>query len=258
VLEDDGAGSTIHSFNTRSSTLQGHPGAAGAAAVAAAFYFNTPRCGSAAAQLESYSSEGGAPILFDTSGTRLTTPVVRQKPDFVAPDGVNNTFLGFQLTRSTTPQLPVTTTTACQDITASGTLGVYPSFFGTSAATPHAAGIAAMMLQSSSSATPEQIYAALRTTALPMTANAPDYNSGYGFIQADAAYTALASSGSGGSSSSSSVSSSSSSSSAASASAPSGGGGGGSMGYLMLLGLGAFLAWQLPRRKVFSPIRHSA
>ena len=97
TVEDDGLGSTINSFATNSATIQGHPGAAGAAAVGAAFYFDTPRCGTTPATLESFSSEGGAPILFDTAGVRLATPVVRQKPDFVGPDGVNNTFLGFTL-----------------------------------------------------------------------------------------------------------------------------------------------------------------
>ena len=98
AVEDDGLGSTINAFATNSATIQGHPGAAGAAAVGAAFYFQTPRCGTTPAMLEPFSSLGGAPILFDTSGTRLAAPVIRQKPDFVGPDGVNTTFLGYQLT----------------------------------------------------------------------------------------------------------------------------------------------------------------
>jgi len=99
AVEDDGAGSTINAFqsNSAGSTVQGHPGAAGAAAVGAAFYFNTPACGASPAVLEAFSSKGGSPILFDATGTRLATPLVRQKPDFVGPDGVNDTFLGFTL-----------------------------------------------------------------------------------------------------------------------------------------------------------------
>ena len=102
VVEDDGAGSTINAFpgNSVNATLQGHPGAAGAAAVGAAFYLNTPACGTTPAGLEYFSSEGGTPILFDTAGNRLATPVVRQKPDFVGPNGGNDTFLGFTLTAS--------------------------------------------------------------------------------------------------------------------------------------------------------------
>jgi hypothetical protein len=185
TVQDDGQGSTINAFSPNGPTLQGHPGAAGAAAVGAAFYFDTPRCGTTPATLEPYSSAGGAPILFDTTGTRLATPVVRQKPDFVGPDGVNDTFLGFTLASDSPPfpsnGLLSTTITECQNKPS------YPNFFGTSAATPHAAAIAALMLQANSGATPTQIYTALRSSALAMGSPSPNYNSGYGFIQADAA-----------------------------------------------------------------------
>jgi subtilisin family serine protease len=63
----------------------------------------------------------------------------------------------------------------------------YPNFFGTSAATPHAASIAALMLQANPTLTPAQIYKALQMSALPMSGTTPNYVSGYGFIQADAA-----------------------------------------------------------------------
>ncbi len=182
VVEDDGAGSTINEFQTNTATIQGHPGAAGAAAVGAAFFFNTPACGLTPAQLESYSAAGGAPVLFDTAGTRLTAPVVRQKPDFVGPDGVNNTFLGFTLASDGYKGgLLNTANPSCQNNPS------YPNFFGTSAATPHAAGIAALMLQANPAATPTQIYQALRGSALAMNSPSPSFESGYGFIQADAA-----------------------------------------------------------------------
>jgi hypothetical protein len=187
AVEDDGAGSTINAFPTNSSsaTLQGHPGAAGAAAVGAAFFFDTPACGTTPAQLESYSSEGGAPIFFDVTGTRLAAPVVRQKPDFVGPDGGNDTFLGFTLASDPNDGFPGgvinTTITACQNNTS------YPNFFGTSAATPHAASIAALMLQHNSALTPTDIYQALRNSALPMGAASPNFLSGYGFVQANTA-----------------------------------------------------------------------
>ena len=187
AVEDDGAGSTINAFQTNSATLQGHPGASGAAAVGAAFYFQTPACGTTPATLETFSSEGGAPILFDVTGTRLATPVVRLKPDFVGPDGVNDTFLGFTLASggiTGSNGLLTTNIAACQNQPS------YPNFFGTSAATPHAAGIAALMLQANPAVTPTQIYQALRSSALPMGAS-PNVNSGYGFIQADAAFALL-------------------------------------------------------------------
>ena len=190
TIEDDGAGSTINAFPSYSAgpTIQGHPGAAGAAAVGAAFYFNTPACGATPAQLEGYSSEGGTPILFDVSGNRLATPVVRQKPDFVGPDGGNDTFLGFTLASDKitgSNGLLTTSIAACQNAPA------YPNFFGTSAATPHAASIAALMLQANPAATPAQIYQALRTSALPMGTTTPNFDSGYGFVQADVAFALM-------------------------------------------------------------------
>jgi hypothetical protein len=188
AVEDDGAGSTINAFpsNSAGATLQGHPGAAGAAAVGAAFYFDTPACLTTPAILENYSSAGGTPILFDVTGARLATAVVRQKPDFVGADGANDTFLGFTLA-SDSPPFPSngllnTTITSCQNHPS------YPNFFGTSAATPHVASIAALMLQANPALTPTQIYDALRNSALPMGATTPNYDSGYGFVQADAAF----------------------------------------------------------------------
>jgi subtilisin family serine protease len=190
AVETDGqtTPAPISAYATNSASIQGHPGAAGAAAVAAAFYYATPACGTSPAEVESYSSLGGAPILFDSSGNRLATPIVRQKPNFVGPDGVNNTFLGFQLQSGDV----VTSIPQCQ------TNLNLPSFFGTSAATPHAAGIAALMLQANSAATPTQIISALETSALPIgpvptTGSNPTYNftAGYGFIQAGPALAQL-------------------------------------------------------------------
>jgi hypothetical protein len=188
AIEGNGAQITVPAFpnSTSNATLQGHPGAAGAAAVGAAFYFETPACGTTPAQLESYSSVGGAPILFDASGTRLATAQVRQKPDFVGPDGGNDTFLGYTLANDGYPGGKLNTTiAACQNNPS------YPNFFGTSAATPHVASIAALMLQANPALTPTEIYQALRTSALPMSTTSPNYNSGYGFVQADAAFALI-------------------------------------------------------------------
>jgi plastocyanin len=187
AVEDDGQGSTINAFSPNGPTIQGHPGAAGAAAVGAAFYYDTPRCGTTPAKLEPYSSSGGAPILFDATGAPQAAEV-RQKPDFVAPDGVNDTFLGFTLASDSPPYpangLFTTSITQCQNNPS------YPNFFGTSTATPHAAAAAALMLQANPTATPDQIYSALRNSASAMGA-VPNLNAGYGFIQADAALALL-------------------------------------------------------------------
>jgi hypothetical protein len=174
VLEDDGAGSTINQFNTSSPTIQGHANDANAGTVGAAFYGHTPRCGVTPAVLDGYSSAGGDPVLFDAAGSAQTA-VIRQKPDFVGPDGVNNTFLGQPGTFGYT-----------NGISECVINGAFPSFFGTSAATPHVAAVAALLMQYNSGLTPAQIYTVLRNTASPMGAT-PNLNAGYGFIQADQA-----------------------------------------------------------------------
>jgi subtilase family protein len=186
-VSDDGAGATISStYATNSPTVQGHPGAAGAVAVGAAFFFNTPLCGTTPARLEAYSSEGGEPILFDTSGNRLATPVVRQKPEVVGPDGGNDTFLGqtlvnYGISGGTLP----TTIMQCQNNKS------FPNFLGTSAATPHVASIAALMQQMNSALTPTQIVNALEMSAASMGSGSPNFNDGYGFVQAGAALALL-------------------------------------------------------------------
>jgi Subtilase family len=184
VVEDDGAGSTITQFATNSGTLQGHPGAAGAAAVGAAFFANTVSCGAAAPSLELFSSAGGDPILFDVNG-KSQTPVTRQKPDFVGPDGGNDTFLGFKIAASQ----DTSTVTGCLNNAG------FPNFFGTSAAAPHVAGIAALLLQANASLTPAQIYTVLQQSAAPIGATPtlanPNYAAGYGFVRADVAATMI-------------------------------------------------------------------
>jgi hypothetical protein len=181
AVEAGGATVKIYSAYAKNPTLQGHPGAAGAAAVGAAAFYKTPACGTMPAELQPYSAQGGSPTLFDKSGIRLTTSVVRPKPDFVGPDAGNDTFLGSKISATADSS----TVVQCANNTS------YPNFRGTSAASPHAAAIAALIVQANSTLTPAQIYGALQSTALPMGASTPDFNSGHGFIQADAALATL-------------------------------------------------------------------
>jgi hypothetical protein len=157
---------TIDEFATNSSTVYGHGNAAGAQAVGAARYNQTPAFGIDPPVLESFSSAGGTPILFDTAGAPVSE--FRQKPEFVAPNGGDNTFFGF-------------------DYESNG----FPNFFGTSAAAPHAAGVAALLLHFDPSVSPDQIYAVLQDTAIDMDTPGVDLNTGYGLVQANLALASL-------------------------------------------------------------------
>jgi len=164
-----GSGNSLNEFQTHSGTLFGHANADGAEAVGAAFFLDTPLFGVDPPILEPYSSRGGSPILFATNGARLGSPEVRTKPEISAVDGVHTTFFFND---------------------SHGDDGI-DDFFGTSAAAPHAAGIAALLLESRPGSTPQQINAALEGSAIDMNAAGFDFDSGYGLIQADAAIAAL-------------------------------------------------------------------
>ena len=152
---------SIDEFDTASSTIYGHANAAGAEAVGAAFYGDTPEYGTSPPVLESFSSAGPTPIYFDASG--LAAFDLRDKPEIVAPDGTNTTFFGFDV------ELPP---------------DGFPNFFGTSAAAPHAAAVAALMLEAAGPLTPAEVYAALEGTAIDMDAPGFDFDTGFGLIDA--------------------------------------------------------------------------
>lgn len=163
---------TVQEFNTASGTVFGHANAHGAETVGAAPWFSTPAFGVNPPLLEPFSSAGGTPIFFDIAGNRLASPVIRQKPEIVAPDGANTTFFSSDI-----PQDADT----------------FPNFFGTSAAAPHAAAVAALLLEKQPAITPTGIYSTLESTARNMGPPGFDLDSGFGLIQTDAALQLLAS-----------------------------------------------------------------
>ncbi|MFQ5516564.1 MAG: S8 family serine peptidase [Acidimicrobiia bacterium] len=158
--------------------LFGHAAASGVGAVAAVDYREIDSGGATTGgpeiNVESFSNLGGdLPFYFDRNGNPLAgAPVTRFKPDIAAPDGTNTTFFG-----GTDPEPDG-----------------FPNFYGTSAAAPHAAAIAALMLDLRPTLTPAVVLSALRTTAVDIEAAGSDPLSGAGLIDAvdalDAANTA--------------------------------------------------------------------
>jgi subtilisin family serine protease len=159
-----------------SGTLVGHPNADGAVGVGAARYDRTPAYGINPPLIESFSSKGGARIIFDTTGNRLMVPLIRQKPEVTAPDGGNTSFFGGG------------------DYEGDGK----PNFFGTSASAPHVGAVAALMLQANPALTPVQVKTTLINSCVDMNDTATvgfdvgfDFATGYGLIRADSALLAL-------------------------------------------------------------------
>jgi len=116
--------------------------------------------------VETFSSDGPRKIFFNPDGSDITPGnylfatnggQTLLKPDITAADGVYTKTPGF---------LP---------------------FFGTSAASPHAAGIAALVVQARPSYTPAQVKKAMTASALDNMAVGPDANGGYGVAMASGA-----------------------------------------------------------------------
>jgi len=134
----------------------------------AATYWNSARTGTrpfvgASNPIEPFSSDGPRKIFYDPDGTEITPGnllfstnggTTLAKPDVTAADGVFTKTPGF---------LP---------------------FFGTSAAAPHAAAIAALVKSAKPSLTNVQIKTILFTTALDNMAAGVDRDSGWGIVMA--------------------------------------------------------------------------
>ncbi len=134
----------------------------------AATYWNSGRAGTKpftgfANPIEPFSSDGPRKIFFQPDGTAITPGnflfgtnggTTLQKPDATAADGVNTKTPGFA------------------------------PFFGTSAAAPHAAGIAALVKSARPSLTNAQIKQILLNTALDNMAPGADRDGGFGILMA--------------------------------------------------------------------------
>lgn len=152
-----GDGITPTEYFTHSSTVTGHHAALGTNSVAAAPFYSR-------LLVESYSSKGNPTYLFNADGSPLAAPVVRAKPDFASIDGGSTTFFGQQFPGQDPKD---------------GFL-----FFGTSAAAPNAAAVAALLLQANPTFTPAQVNARLKSTARDIGAAGFDAFAGAGLINA--------------------------------------------------------------------------
>jgi len=145
-----------------------HAGARGALGVAAVDVRDAAGAGGVFAgteSVETYSSDGPRRVFYEADGTPITPGnflatggELRAKPDLAAADCVSTAAPGFS------------------------------TFCGTSAAAPHAAAIAALLLEVG--ATPEEARVALTATALDIEALGPDRDSGAGLLDALAATAA--------------------------------------------------------------------
>ncbi len=135
-----------------SGTVTGHELVAGANTVGAMAWSAAPRFGGSD-QIEGFSSVGSGMLLFDSQGNRLATPLDAGKVSFDAPDG--------------------------------SMTSVFAPFYGTSAAAPNAAAVAALMLQENPFLSPAQVSDMLAQSAT--TALGAAGGTGAGLIQADGA-----------------------------------------------------------------------
>jgi hypothetical protein len=154
--------------------IYGHAAAAGVVAVAAVDSREIGQGGdhqppANVVNVERFSSLGGIlPIFFSGNGAPLPgAPQLRAKPEIAAPDGTDTTFFG-------------------QDTDLDG----FPNFFGTSAAAPHAAAVAALVRQRNASLSPAGVLATLTSSAVDIEAAGYDFLSGFGLIDAVGAVTA--------------------------------------------------------------------
>lgn len=147
--------------------MYGHPAAAGALALAAIDYQEIASGGTFTPpadrlDLEGFSARGGdLPFYFDAAGAPLAgAPVLRFKPDLAAPDGGDTAYFG-------------------RDLDHNG----FPNFFGTSAAAPAAAAVAALFVAAAPHRAPGVVADALRRSARDIGSAGRDPLAGDGLIE---------------------------------------------------------------------------
>jgi len=153
----------------RHSPAYGHPVGAGVVGTAAVYYAEIDSAGDYQAppgviNVEPFSSRGGnIPYYFDASGQPLPgAPLLRTTPFLSAPDGTNTSFFGLR------------------DSENDG----FRNFFGTSAAAPHAAAVAALILEANPLLAGAEVVDILQSTAIDIESLGPDRESGRGLIDA--------------------------------------------------------------------------
>ncbi len=195
AAESDGGGFSGDFIGLDSIETYGHNCAANCSGVAAYVYDAIPNVNKAANHVftplvEPFSSNGPVEIYFDAKGNRLATPNRRRQPAFAAIDGVNTSFFPPAMTNVIVPgtpvgdlplptlpiTLPITTGPNPNDYDGDG----FPNFFGTSAAAPHAAAVAALVLQASAknglgTLTPSYVRTLLQSTTQGQADTAPGY-----------------------------------------------------------------------------------
>ena len=177
---------SMGAWGTPYGTIHGHSSTLAAFTVGAADFASTPQCNAEenVIKMEPFSSYGNSPLLFDTQGK--PDVVVPNKPDATAIDGVSTSFFGRKIPDA--DELPVFKHADCN----------YTSdyaFYGTSAAAPNAAAVAALIMQDNPGITPKELYEVMRQSATTIGEKPTDgkynYVSGYGLINAEKAIVML-------------------------------------------------------------------